>query len=139
MRLYRAASMAAPYFGQGSYWTPSRRFADYFRGWLDEHAAGAAPHAVYAADVELTSLLEVPFGIWVDSPRITELVPEFASRGYHWVRFHEGVHDGEVHPQFVYLANAPIVAALLAPKREQQMVTAAHGRDSGGTGQGVTT
>lgn len=106
--LYRAASAVQPYFGTGSYWTTSRQFADMFRTWA--HSNLGTPSAIYQADVDLCDLLAIPIGTWAPSPRINELVEDFAERGYLWVSFYEGVHEGELTAQYVYLGSSPIEA-----------------------------
>ncbi|OLT12271.1 hypothetical protein BJF78_24740 [Pseudonocardia sp. CNS-139] len=71
---------------------------------------------IYRAEVDMTGLLEIPFGTWVPSPRITALVDDFAERGYRWVSFYEGVWMGQVTVQYVYLGEASISAEPAEPR-----------------------
>jgi hypothetical protein len=67
---------------------------------------------IYRADVELSNVLEIPFGTWVPSPDITARVDELAASGFQWVTFYEGVFEGTVINQYVYLGELPIDVSL---------------------------
>ena len=108
--LWRATPSASPWFGRGSYWTHTPRFAAMFRCWLDETFPDHGPHEIYTADVDVGPVYSIPFGTWVPSPWITENLDEFSNRGYRWVTFYEGVHRGTVDLQWAYVGTEPIRA-----------------------------
>ena len=111
--LYRAAAAESPHFGLGSYWTPSEDFARRFRFWLDEHFKDR--HAVYRAEVELSDVLDVPFGVFLDSAKVTRRAGRLAA-SYRWVSFYErGAFEGTMIRQYVYLGDEPIRAEALEP------------------------
>lgn len=114
--LWRAAPTVDPYFGHGSYWSPTLPFANRFQLWLDEYFP-EEQHIVYLAEVDLTGSIDVPFGTWVDSTTLTkERLATFAGDGYRWLSFYEGVWEGEVPRQFVYLGTDAITAQPAATK-----------------------
>ena len=105
--MYRAAPADSPHFGRGSYWTTDESFARRFRLWLDETFSGQ--HVVYRAEVDLTDVLSVPFGVFLSSPEVTARVDQLAST-YRWLTFYEGVFEGNMILQYVYLGEEPIRA-----------------------------
>lgn len=109
--LWRAAPAVEPHFGQGSYWTASEQFAERFRLWLDQTYGGT--HLVYRAEVELDSVLDVPFGVPISSTEVSARVTELAAEGYQWVTFYEGFFEGSTSREFVYLGSTPIGADLV--------------------------
>ena len=115
--LYRAAPAENPYFGHLSYWTHSESFARRFRLWLDEHFKDKGPYVIYRADVDLTDILDVPFGAFLNSARVSQFVrehgAELAGSRYEWLSFYEGVFEGNVTRQYVYLGHEPIRAEVL--------------------------
>lgn len=106
--LWRAAPAESPYFGRGSYWTPSIEFAQRFRLWLDENVG--APNVVYTATVDVADSMDFPFGLQLDSSNVTRRVPQLAAAGYLWVTFHEAAFEGATVRQYVYLGAQPIQA-----------------------------
>jgi hypothetical protein len=106
--LYRAAAADSPYFGRGSYWTHSESFARRFGLWLDETYEGQ--HVVYRAEVALTDVLAVPFGVFLSPPEVSKRVDQLAT-AYRWLTFYEsGAFEGRMTMQYVYLGEEPIRA-----------------------------
>ncbi len=107
--LYRAADAEAPHFGRGSYWTRSESFARRFKLWLDQNYEG--DHAIYRAGIDLAGELEVPFGLFLDSAKVSRQVEQLAGATYTWLSFYEkGAFEGVMTRQYVYLGDEPIRA-----------------------------
>jgi hypothetical protein len=119
VRLYRSDVADDPYFGRGSFWTPSVAFARKFSLWTQEpdvkRRRGQAATALYAVEAERD-------GTWLDltnphllvpSSEVTRRVASLAACGYRWVLFYEGVYEGVISAQAVYLGDEPLRAVRL--------------------------
>lgn len=112
--LYRAAAAVRPHLGRGSYWTPSREFAQLFKRWLVETVGGE--HRIYCAEIDLAEVHVLRGRLTSDT--VTACVPLFADEGHRWLSFLErGSLDGitpafaelvTAERQYVYLGETPV-------------------------------
>lgn len=110
MTLYRAAERENGYFGQGSYWTPSRMFAARFAQWAAKEQSvvirqGMALWKIDISEPEERVLdLRPPRDLLLfSSMAINRRIIQFAERGFLWVFFYEGVFEGTISTQAVYV------------------------------------
>lgn len=109
--LWRAAPAEGAWFGRCSYWTHDQDFARRFRALLAARVGGE--FVIYRADLELTAVLDIPFGTFLDSARVNAGVRLgwFAEDGYRWLAFYEEPWYGVWTKQYVYLGTEPVEAA----------------------------
>jgi hypothetical protein len=109
--LYRAAERESPYFGNGSYWSPNRRFAESFARWSERtwgHHLMLYRIEVHLEDGELLDLRESLR--LVSSTALTgERLATFGTAGIQWVALYEGVWEGSISPQYVYCGEQLLV------------------------------
>ncbi len=122
MTLYRAAERSGGYFGQGSYWTPSRSFAKRFRLWAarEQDAIERRDMALWVLDVEepeerILDLRSPGAVLLFDSPSMNKRVAALSDAGYGWVFFYEGASEGNISPQAIYLGSDVLRPSLGEP------------------------
>jgi hypothetical protein len=123
LSLWRAARSASPYFGFGSYWALTHDFAARFGQWVERPETQRAlaakgvdgPTELYSITVHepaecvwdlRTAADGTPGSFRTYEPRYIELAaPKLASKGIRWVIWFEGLWEGHLDPQALYLGS----------------------------------
>ena len=110
--LWRAVDAARPYFGRGSFWSPSPEFVAQFGRWLVDTTRCQVE--AYRVDVDIApdAYLEYPSETVVD-PAVAAQAADALARNFQWLSFHEELCDGTSIRQFVYLGDTPLPARMM--------------------------
>lgn len=120
---WRVAAADYPLMGFGTFWATSEHGAHWFAGWIlrPEHQSAliddgqhlrAGARQLYRVDLDIadSALLDLTAAdvVFVSSRVLLDRAGEFAAKGLEWVVFYEGVVEGEVIGQGLYLGQEPL-------------------------------
>jgi hypothetical protein len=113
--LYRAAEKDQPYFGRGSYWSPSRPYVEHFlRDWAER--TFSAEFRIYRLEVQVDGDEVADLRVVNSDPGVPEKLLDdkaldaFAARGFRWLAFQDkGLWENSA-PSYVYLGAEPLDA-----------------------------
>lgn len=125
LRLWRCATASEPYFGPGSFWTPSRAYAGWFARWKAATYPEHRSLAVYRAELRVADAavldLRRHLGRWIEpaatGAAVLAKADRLAARGVEWVLTtgDDPLGDEGAWTEAIYIGSGSVAAVRATP------------------------